>query len=235
MAAPVTLDQLIGAVRTAAPDEPLAQLEEAARLKDAVAELTDALLGHFVDQARRAGCSWSQIGEALGVSKQAAQQKHTNRSLPTDRLTDRTRLAIDRASNEARRLEHTYVGTEHLLLGLLAVPESLAAKVLVEAGVTTTSVEAHVLALVGKGPGSTEAAVPLPHTPRAARCLIGMLEVALGMGHNYIGTEHLLLSLYREHDGIAARFLDANGLPEAQARLRVTQLLLEIAGGRSKA
>ncbi|HJR24839.1 MAG TPA: Clp protease N-terminal domain-containing protein [Acidimicrobiales bacterium] len=235
MAAPVSLDQLISTVRSAAPDEPLAQLEAASRLRDEVGELTDAVLGHFVDQARRAGCSWSQIGDALGVSKQAAQQKHTGRSLPMDRLTDRTRLAIDRASNEARRLQHTYVGTEHLLLGLLAVPEGLAAKVLVEAGITATSIEAHVLALVGRGPGSTEAAAPLPHTPRAARCLIGMLEVALGMGHNYLGTEHLLLSLYREPDGIAARFLDANGLPEAQARLRITQLLLEIAGGRAPA
>ncbi len=233
MPAPVTLDQLIAAVRATAPDEPLAQLEAASRLRDEVAELTDAVLGHFVDQARRAGCSWSQIGDALGVSKQAAQQKHTARSVPLDRLTDRTRLAIERAGEEARRLEHTYVGTEHLLLGLLAVPECLAAKVLVEAGITTSTVETHVLALVGPGPGTTEAAVPLPHTPRAARCLIGMLEVALGMGHNYIGTEHLLLSLYREPEGIAARFLDANGLPEAQARLRIVQLLLEIARGQT--
>ena len=93
-------------------------------------------------------------------------------------------------------------------------------------------VEAHVLALVGRGPGSTDAAVPLPHTPRAARCLIGMLEVALGMGHNYIGTEHLLLTLYREPDGIAAQFLEASGLPEDQARLRIVQLLLEIARKR---
>jgi hypothetical protein len=230
MALPVSLDQLISSVRSAAPDEPLAQLEAASRLRDEVGELTDAVLGHFVDQARRAGCSWSQIGDALGVSKQAAQQKHTGRSLPTDRLTERTRQAIERAGDEARRLQHTYVGTEHLLLGLLAVPECLAARVLSEAGITTSSVETHVLALVGAGPGSTEPGAPLPHTPRAARCLIGMLEVALGMGHNYFGTEHLLLTLYREPEGIAARFLEANGLPEAQARLRIAQLLSAISG-----
>ena len=70
----MSLDQLIAVVRAAAPDEPLAQLEAASRLRDEVGELTDAVLGHFVDQARRAGCSWSQIGDALGVSKQAAQQ-----------------------------------------------------------------------------------------------------------------------------------------------------------------
>ena len=229
MTVPVSLDQLITVVRSAAPDEPLAQLEAASRLRDEVGELTDAVLGHFVDQARRAGCSWSQIGDALGVSKQAAQQRHTARTIPTDRLTDRTRLAIGRAGDEARRLGHTSVGTEHLLLGLLAVPECLAAKVLVEAGITTAGVEAHVTALVGPGAGSDEAAASLPHTPRAARCLVATLEVALRLGHNYIGTEHLLLSLYREPDGIAARFLQASGLTEEAATTRVVQLLLEVA------
>ena len=99
-------------------------------------KLTDALLGHFVDQARRGGCSWSQIGDALGVSKQAAQQKHTGRSLPDDRLTERTRTAIEQASTAARRLGHPYVGTEHSL-GLLAVPARLAVTVLSEAGITS--------------------------------------------------------------------------------------------------
>jgi hypothetical protein len=225
MAAPVTLDALISSVRVAAPDEPLAQLEEAARLRSEVADLTDALLGHFVDQARRAGCSWTQIGDALGVSKQAAQQKHTAKTLPMERLTDRTRLAIEGSSSEARRLGHTYVGTEHLLLGLLTVPECVAAVILAEQGITTSGLEAHVLALTGPGGGSTDPAVPLPHTPRTAQCLLGMLETALLLGHNYIGTEHLLLALYREPEGVAARYLVANGLSEDTARARVIQIL----------
>jgi hypothetical protein len=223
--APVSLDALIAAVRSAAPDEPLAQLEAAAQLRAELAEQTDALLGHFVDQARRAGCSWTQIGDALGVSKQAAQQRHTGRTLPEERLTERTRIAIERAGAEARRLGHTYVGTEHLLLGILAVPECVAARVLVEAGVTTATVEAHVLAVIGPGGGSTEPGDPLPHTPRATRCLLGMLEVALLLGHNYLGTEHLLLALYREGDGVAARFLEASGLTEEAARARIVQIL----------
>jgi hypothetical protein len=229
MASPVTLDALIGAVRSAAPDEPLAQLEAASRLKDEVGELTDALLGHFVDQARRGGSSWTQIGDALGVSKQAAQQRHTGRSLPAERLTPRTALAIERAQDEARRLDHGYVGTEHLLLGVLAVPECIAAKVLVERGITTATVEAHVLATIGRGEGSGDGPA-IPHTPRAVRVLTGALAVALGMGHNYIGTEHVLLSLYREADGVAARFLEASGLSEADARLRIGQLLAGLAG-----
>ena len=224
MTVPISLDVLIASVRAAA-DQPLEQLEEAARLRSEVADLTDALLGHFVDQARRAGCSWSQIGDALGVSKQAAQQKHTTRSLPMERLTERTRLAIERSTAEAVRLGHPYVGTEHLLLGILAVPECVAAKVLVERGITTAAVEAHVLEVIGRGGGSTEPSVALPHTPRATRCLLSMLEMALLLGHNYIGTEHMLLALYREEEGVAARFLEAGGLPEDAARARIIQIL----------
>jgi hypothetical protein len=232
MAALVSLDSLITAVRSAAPEEPLAQLEEAARLRDEVGELTDALLGHFVDQARRGGCSWSQIGDALGVSKQAAQQKHTGRSVPNERMTERTRTAIQGAIAEARRLGHPYVGTEHLLLGILTVPECLAAQVLVEQGITTATVEAHVLEVVGPRAGSTEPGEPLPNTPRATRCLMGMLEEALLLGHNYIGTEHLLLALYREPDGLAARFLGASGLAADAARARVVQLCLQIVAAK---
>ena len=111
---PVSLDALISAVRTSAPDEPLAQLEEAARLRDDVGELTDALLGHFVDQARRGGCSWSQIGDALGVSKQAAQQRHTSRSVPSERYT-----ALARQAASMLRF-HRIIGAVELSLLILA-------------------------------------------------------------------------------------------------------------------
>jgi hypothetical protein len=223
---PITLDALIAAVRTAAPDEPLAQLSEAARLRDDVGEMTDALLGHFVDQARRGGCSWSQIGDALGVSKQAAQQKHTGRSVPSERYTQRAKLAIERSHDAARELGHTYVGTEHLLLGLLAVEGGLAQVALAEQGVTAPLVVTHIEAVTGRGSGE-EVAV-LPHTPRAARVLVGALYVALEMGHNYIGTEHLLLALFREPEGIAARYLVANGVTEEVLRHRLGQMLADI-------
>jgi hypothetical protein len=229
MAVSIGLDALIAQVRLAA-NEPLAQLEEAARLKDEIGELTDALLGHFVDQARGGGCSWTQIGEALGVSKQAAQQRHTNRQAPSDRFTERAKLAIERSHDAARRLGHTYVGTEHLLLGLLAIPEGLAARALGEAGITTEAVEAHIVATTGRGTGE-EVAV-LPHTPRAARVLVGALYASLELGHNYIGTEHLLLALYRESEGIAARFLVASGATEEAMRSRLVAMLLEIVQGR---
>src|SRR5687767_881590 len=109
MAAP-TLDELIQIARTAAGSaEPLAQLTAAAGLKTELDELTDSLLGHFVDQARRAGCSWSQIGSALGVSKQAAQQKHVP-TLTFERWTDRARIALASAQEASRRLGQPYVG-----------------------------------------------------------------------------------------------------------------------------
>jgi hypothetical protein len=232
MAAPITLDALITSVRSTAPHEPLAQLEEAARLKDEVGELTDALLGHFVDQARRGGASWSQIGEALGVSKQAAQQKHTGRTVPNERYTERSRQAIERAADAARRLGHGYVGTEHLLLGLLAVEGGLAAVAMAERGITVDAVKAHVTAVLSAGgdqvPGPVEPGLPVPHTPRAARVLVGALYVALEMGHNYIGTEHLLLSLYREPEGLAAQFLLVHGVTEEALRQRLVQMLGEI-------
>jgi hypothetical protein len=226
-AAPVSLDALIAAVRAAAPEEPLAQLEEAARLRDDLGELSDALLGHFVDQARRGGASWSQIGEALGVSKQAAQQRHTSRQVPSDRFTLRAKQALEEAHAAARRLDHTYVGTEHLLLGLLAVEGGLAQIALAERGITAEAVEGHIVAVTGRGAGGE---VPvLPHTPRAARALVGALYVSLELGHNYIGTEHLLLALFREPEGIAATYLVAQGATEEVLRARLVAMILEIA------
>jgi hypothetical protein len=226
-AAPVSLDALIAAVRAAAPEEPLAQLEEAARLRDDLGELSDALLGHFVDQARRGGASWSQIGEALGVSKQAAQQRHTSRQVPSDRFTLRAKQALEEAHAAARRLGHAYVGTEHLLLGLLAVQGGLAKIALAERGITAEAVEAHIVAVTGRGAG--EEVPVLPHTPRVARVLVGALYVSLELGHNYIGTEHLLLSLFREPEGIAATYLVAQGATEEVLRARLVAMILEIA------
>lgn len=229
MALFVSLDALINSVQLAVPDdEPLARLEEAARMRDEIGEVSDALLGHFVDKARRGGCSWSQIGDALGVTKQAAQQRHTNRPVPGDRMTERAKRALELSQEAARRLGHTYVGTEHLLLGLLDLGSGLAQVVLAERGITGEQVEAHVIATTGRGSG--EHVPVLPHTPRAARVLVGALYVALELGHNYIGTEHLLLALFREPEGIAAAFLTASGAGEDVLRPRLVEVLLEIAG-----
>jgi hypothetical protein len=122
-----------------------------------------------------------------------------------ERFTERSRLVVVRAHNEARDLRHNYIGTEHLLLGLLAVEEGLAARVLESLGVTSDHMQARVLELVGLGDEVTSGQIPF--TPRAKNVLELALREALSLGHNYIGTEHILLGLVRENQGVAARIL----------------------------
>jgi hypothetical protein len=226
---PITLDALISSVRAAAPDEPLAQLEEAARLKDGIGELTDALLGHFVDQARRGGASWTQIGEALGVTKQAAQQKHTAKGLPRERVTPRTHLALERGMEAAQAWGHDVIEPEHLLLGILAVPECLAAKLLVELGLTHERVEA---ALDERGQRGTAGSAKVPGmAPATARAATGSLHQSLLLGHNYIGTEHLLLALLdgMEEGSVLADIAGEAGLTADAARTRIVAVLSGLA------
>ena len=136
---PLTLPDAIHWVDTEAKDpDPLTRLQTASVLVQSLAEVGDAALGYFVDQARHAGHSWSEIGDALGVSKQAAQQKHTVRlslgpNAPTfEHLTPRARKVVTEAEEIARSWRHGYVGTEHLLLALYSEPESIAAQILVD-------------------------------------------------------------------------------------------------------
>jgi hypothetical protein len=231
-----SLDELIRQVRDSAPDDPLAQLAAAARLRDDLAEQADALLGHFVDQARRGGASWSQIGDALGITKQAAQQRHTQQApaksdllQDLSRFTERARTSIREAQAASTRLGHSYVSTEHLLLGLLAVPEGIAGRILAEHEITTERVDAFITDLVGTS--ATTGGVVGAFTPRAASCLVKSLTEALTMGHNYIGTEHILLGLYGEKQGLAAKLLRDAGLPKKDAQARVIQLLTAIRPG----
>ena len=239
------LDDLIDLVHeTAASDDPIDELEAAATLKSDLDEVTDALLGHFVDQARRAGRSWSQIGAALGVTKQAAQQRHASpesvarqllgRLMPKGwtgkgfmtRFTDRAKSAVAAAQEAARGLGHDYIGTEHLLLGLFADPASVAAEVLAHAGVDRAGVEAKVVEIVGRGDDAATGHIPF--TPRAKRCLELALREALQLGHNYIGTEHILLGLLREGEGVACLALEPSGLTLDGARQAVVRHLTAI-------
>ena len=221
------LDDLIDLVHaTASSDDPIAELEAAASLKSDLDELTDALLGHFVDQARRAGRSWSQIGAALGVTKQAAQQRHasvaTSPLTLMGRFTERARATVEAAQEVARSLGHPYVGTEHLLLAQFTQPESIAAKVLAEAGIEKGAIEAKVLELVE---GSEEPLTgDIPYTPRAKKCLELALREALDLGHNYLGTEHILLGILREGEGFACLVLPET-FTLAQARVAVVRHL----------
>ena len=109
------------------------------------------------------------------------------------------------AQDEARALKHNYIGTEHILLGLLREEEGLAARVLESLDITVEEVRAQVARIVGQGDEVTTGQIPF--TPRAKKVLELALREALSLGHNYIGTEHILLGLVRENEGVAARIL----------------------------
>jgi ATP-dependent Clp protease ATP-binding subunit ClpA len=122
-----------------------------------------------------------------------------------ERFTERARQVVVLAQEEARTLKHNYIGTEHILLGLLREQEGLAGRVLEQLGITVEGVRAQVLRVVSAGEEAVSGQIPF--TPRAKKSLELALREALGLGHNYIGTEHILLGLVRENDGVAARIL----------------------------
>src|SRR6201986_4520682 len=122
-----------------------------------------------------------------------------------ERFTERARQVVVLAQEEARTLKHNYIGTEHILLGLLREEEGLAARVLESLDITVEGVRAQVVRIVGSGEEVTPGQIPFP--PRAKKVLELALREALSLGHNYIGTEHILLGLVRENEGVAARIL----------------------------
>ena len=122
-----------------------------------------------------------------------------------ERFTDRARRVAVLAQEEARLLHHNYIGTEHILLGLIGEGEGVAAKALESLGISLEAVRQHVGEITGQGQQAPSGHIPF--TPRATKVLELSLREALKLGHNYIGTEHILLGLIREGDGVAAQVL----------------------------
>jgi hypothetical protein len=201
-----TLQELIDSVRTDTPGQnALAQLAQAARIVVDLEQTSDALLGHFVDQCRRSGRSWSEISGALGVSKQAAHKRFSLDTPNFERFTDRARHVLARSNEEAQGLGHGFVGTEHLLLALFDSTDGIAAQVLGEAGITKSMVESEIVARIE--PGSAFEAGKRPFTPRAKAVVQNAVAEALALGHNYVGTEHLLIALFGDGEAVAAKVL----------------------------
>jgi ATP-dependent Clp protease ATP-binding subunit ClpA len=225
-----TLQDLIASVRDdAASEDPLEQLAAAVGVAGDLDTVKDELLGYFVDRCRGRGKSWTEISAALGVTRQAAHRRFNVSSPPLDRFTARARNVIDHAPETARSLGHDYVGTEHLLLALFAEPESIAARILRERNVERPSVEA---AIVLVAPRHAVPEGPIPYNPRAATALTGAVTSAIELGHNYVGTEHLLLALLRDPDALATRILAAHGVATDDVRTRVIEILAsEVAAG----
>ena len=140
-----------------------------------------------------------------------------------ERFTDRARRVVVLAQEEAKMLNHNYIGTEHILLGLIHEGEGVAAKALESLGISLDAVREQVQDIIGQG--QQQPTGHIPFTPRAKKVLELSLREALQLGHNYIGTEHILLGLIREGEGVAAQVLVKLGADLNRVRQQVIQLL----------
>jgi len=237
---PEPLDNLITYVKALHPDGgPLDNVSDAMVAATQLDEQSDALIGHFVDQARRSGASWSQIGASMGVSKQAAQKRFVSRDdglAPEghqmfSRFTPRARNVIGAAGRVAATEP---VDAAHLVAALLVEPDGLAAKVIQRAGLTGEQ----VYAAVGAGPApageDTDAAAlrELSFAAGGKAALRGALKAALRLGHNYIGTEHLLLGVLLA-DGRTSQALASLGLDTETAERLLSIEFAEIQARRT--
>ena len=196
----------------------LAQLRAAVGLVDERRAQDEAVLDHFVAAARRSGCSWTDIGAALGVSKQAAHQRFPAAAGDAGNWppqgSETVRAAFASAQEEARAMGHNYLGTEHVLLGLLAQSDGLAAHALSALGVERDAVVRRTREIVGVcSPRAWEA---LGVTPRTKKALELARAHGKALGHRCIGTEHVLLGLVDLDEGVAAHILgDLGASPQA--------------------
>ncbi|MFD9456283.1 Clp protease N-terminal domain-containing protein [Streptomyces sp. NPDC059985] len=209
MANPVRLDDLIEAIKKVHTDT-LEQLSGAVVAAESLGDVADHLIGHFVDQARRSGASWTDIGRSMGVTRQAAQKRFVPKADkegepgidPNEgfgRFTPRARNVVVTAQNEARAAGNTEIRTEHLLLGLLSEPDGLAVHALTAQGVTADAVRT----AAGAGLPAAAESVPdlVPFDASAKKALELTFREALRLGHNYVGTEHVLLALLELEHG----------------------------------
>ena len=148
-----------------------------------------------------------------------------------ERFTDRARRVVVLAQEEARMLNHNYIGTEHILLGLIHEGEGVAAKALESLGISLDAVREQVQEIIGQGQQAPSGHIPF--TPRAKKVLELSLREALQLGHNYIGTEHILLGLVRENEGVAARILLDFDADSEKIRNEVIRMLSGPGGRRS--
>ncbi|MBE1592672.1 ATP-dependent Clp protease ATP-binding subunit [Nonomuraea angiospora] len=230
----VRLDDLINAIKSRHPDgDPLEELADAVTLGEHIGEVADHLIGHFVDQARRSGASWTDIGHSMGVSKQAVQK----RFVPKDggspagdlrayaRYTDRARRVVVRAQKEAQDGGHGHIEVGHLVLGLLSEPDGLAAKAMVTLGASPEAVgEAARAAL---GPGGEPTAEAVAFAAQSKKALELTLREALRLGHPFVGTEHLLLGVLSLDDDPVARALGELGVTKEPAEREIVRTLGE--------
>lgn len=222
-----TLSSLVELAASSGESAALARLQGATRIAAELSDLGDGLLDHFVAAARSEGASWTEIGQVLGVSKQAAQQRFyapldvASETWP-DWVGEQARGAVAAAAEEARALRHNYVGTEHVLLGLVGEGRSLAAQALAMLEVTEENVRAEIRSIIGEGLGEPRSELGI--TPRTKRAFVRARQIAKRLGHRCVRSEHLLLAL-AEGDGVARQVLEALGAPAQAVREQIAQML----------
>jgi hypothetical protein len=199
---PVRLGDLIALIDTDDAD-PLNRVTHAMQLAEELGETADSLIGHFVDQARRAGASWSEIGRSMGTSKQAAQKRFVTRApaaaAPLDasqgfsRFREDARAVVVTAQERARKAGNDFVGLSHLVLGLVAAPDSPAARAIAAQAVSLAEVGRTAVATLPEPATSVPALIPFDAHARAA--LEGTFVLAQQRGADSIGSEHVLLSV----------------------------------------
>ncbi|WKV71529.1 ATP-dependent Clp protease ATP-binding subunit [Streptomyces sp. PCS3-D2] len=231
MTHPVRLDDLIEAINKVHTD-PLEQLSGAVVAAEALGDVADHLIGHFVDQARRSGASWTDIGRSMGVTRQAAQKRFVPKAdkegadaldpnAGFGRFTPRARNVVVTAQNEARAAGNAEIRTEHLILGLMAEADGLAGLVLRAQSVSPDDVRAAAAAALP--PAQDEIPALVPFDASAKKALELTFREALRLGHDFVGTEHILLALLELENGEG--LLSGLGLDKAAAEASVSEAL----------
>jgi hypothetical protein len=230
---PVRLDELINAIKQVHADV-LDQLSDAVLAAEHLGDVADHLIGHFVDQARRSGASWTDIGKSMGVTKQAAQKRFVLRAETTtldpndgfERFTPRARNTVIAAQNAAHEAGNSEITPDHLLLGVLSDPEALVTKLLRAQRVDPESVRAAVTL----PPPAENLPQLIPFSGAARKALELTFRQALRLGHNYIGTEHLLLALLELEDG--SGLLHQAGVDKDRVEADLTAVLESLTAGK---
>ncbi|ATY09165.1 ATP-dependent Clp protease ATP-binding subunit [Amycolatopsis sp. AA4] len=230
----VKLDDLISAIKANNEKDALAQLTDAVYVGQHLGDVADHLIGHFVDQARRSGASWTDIGASMGVSKQAAQKRFVPKSDDSSggiqrmfgRYTDRARHVIVAAQQAAIDHKNPEIDTVHLLLGLLSEPDALAAGTIAAQGITLDAVKEAAEARLPEP--VDDAPDPVPFAAAGKKTLELTLREGLRLGHNYIGTEHILLALLEQGEGAGYEVLAALGVDKDRAEMKIKEFLAEI-------
>jgi hypothetical protein len=245
---PVRLDELISYIRNT-EGTALDQVSAAVRISEHLGELADHLIGHFVDQARKTGASWTEIGQSMGVTKQAAQKRFVPKSsdlgdlfsgafppepIKYSRFTDRAKRVVVAAVEEgAIKRRHDRVLPEHLILGLLHEQEGLAARAIVALGVSPGAASAALgAALPAALPDGKPSPGHIPFDSRTMKVMELTLREALALGHNYIGTEHILLGLLEEEESRGGGTLTGLGITKERTLAWLVPVLEQMAAAK---